>query len=255
MKRKITFAFLLLLHCLVYADSDYDYAGGNGTMLKSSTENGVQTTLRKCELEAVIGDVLLEKSGTLYEYMTTANPVGTVKKDDIVSISEICVVKYLNEEKKYGLYKSDIWFKIKKDGRHCWLCYCYQDYMMRDPYENGQYSIIGKIEINGKVENVRKLSQTLSVFENVNIRDFPDLKKGKTIYTIRPNVTDDFQTNVRVTGMMENAVRIDGFTDYWLKISYKGYEGWIFGGYAYAERGGPKYEIPEEEIKYKLGWY
>ena len=50
-------------------------------------------------------------------------------------------------------------------------------------------------------------------------------------------------------------VRIDGFTDYWLKISYKGYEGWIFGGYAYAERGGPKYEIPEEEIKYKLGWY
>lgn len=252
MKRKMTFAFILLLHCLAYADPDYN--GGNGTIVKSSTENGVQTTLRKCELEVVIGDVLQEKSRTLYEDMTTANPVGTVKNDDVVSISEMCVVKYLNEKKKNGLYKSDIWFKIKKDGRHCWLLYAHQDYDS-DPYENDRYSIIAKMDINGKAENVRKLGQPLSVFENLNIRDFPDLKYGKVIYTIKPNDTDPFQTNVQVTGMIESAVRIDGLTDHWLKIAYKGYEGWIFGGYAHAERGGSKYEIPEEEIKFSLGWH
>lgn len=251
MKRNMTVAFLFLLHCLAYADPDYD--GGNGTILKASAENGVRRTLRKCELEAVIGDILPEKSRTLYEDMTTTNPVGTVKDDDIVSIREIGVVTYLNEKKKYGLYPSDIWFKVKKDGRHGWLCYCHQDYMMRDPYENGHYAITEKMHVQGKVANVRKLNQTLSVFENVNIRDFPDLKNGKVLYTIRPNVTDDFQTNVHVTGILENAVRIGGLTDYWIKISYKEYEGWIFGGYAYAERGGPKYEIPEEEIKYHLG--
>ncbi len=60
MKRNMTVAFLFLLHCLAYADPDYD--GGNGTILKASAENGVRRTLRKCELEAVIGDILPEKS-------------------------------------------------------------------------------------------------------------------------------------------------------------------------------------------------
>ena len=256
MKTKTPLTALLvpvLLCCLVYAEPDY--GGGNGTVLRSSEEGGVRTVLRKCELEAVIGDVLPEKSRTLYEDMTTASPVGTLRNGDTVSISEICVVTYMNDEKRYGLHKSDVWFRMKKDGRQCWLCYCIQDYMMSDPYEDGLYSVIGRIAVDGRLENVRKMSQTLSVFESLNIRDFPDLSEGKVIHTIRPGITDSFQANVHVTGMLERTVRIDGKEDHWLKIAYKGHEGWIFGGYAYAERGGPKYTVPEEVIKFKLGWY
>lgn len=48
---------------------------------------------------------------------------------------------------------------------------------------------------------------------------------------------------------------IDGRKDHWLKVKYKDYTGWIFGGYASAERGGPKYYIPESSIEFDIGWY
>ena len=44
-----------------------------------------------------------------------------------------------------------------------------------------------------------------------------------------------------------------GKKDYWLKIKYEDYTGWIFGAYIDIERGGPKYYIPEDVIEFGLG--
>jgi hypothetical protein len=49
-------------------------------------------------------------------------------------------------------------------------------------------------------------------------------------------------------------VKNNGENDRWLKISYQGTEGWIFGGYTDVERGGPKYYLPETIIDWHLGW-
>ena len=99
------------------------------------------------------------------------------------------------------------------------------------------------------------MDETLSVFENLNIRNNPGTEKTEVIYTIRPKATDPFQTNVEVIAMTQEEETIDGKTDSWLKIKYKNYEGWIFGGYATAERGGPRYYIPENIVINDLSWY
>ena len=46
---------------------------------------------------------------------------------------------------------------------------------------------------------------------------------------------------------------VDGITDRWVRVSYGDCEGWVFGGYTSAERGGPKYYIPEQLIAFDLG--
>ena len=99
------------------------------------------------------------------------------------------------------------------------------------------------------------MDQTLSVWENLNIHDNPGVEGNSVIYTIRPNDTDPYQSNVEVIAMTEEVETIDGRTDHWLKVNYKENTGWIFGAYASAERGGPKYYIPENSIIFDLGWY
>lgn len=94
----------------------------------------------------------------------------------------------------------------------------------------------------------------LTVWENLNIRNNPGTSGNKVIYTIRPNNTDPQQTNVELIAMTEEDEIIDRKKDHWLKVKYKDYTGWIFGGYASAERGGPKYLIPEYTVEFDLGW-
>lgn len=55
--------------------------------------------------------------------------------------------------------------------------------------------------------------------------------------------------------MTQEKESIDGESDFWLKIKYKDFEGWIFGGYASIERGGPKYYIPENIVIFDLSGY
>ena len=50
--------------------------------------------------------------------------------------------------------------------------------------------------------------------------------------------------NVEIIAMTDEDVTIDNLTNNWLKIKYKGYEGWIFAGYASVERGWPSYYLP-----------
>ena len=74
------------------------------------------------------------------------------------------------------------------------------------------------------------------------------------MYIIRPGKTDPVQTNVEVVAMTQEKETIDGKSDFWLKIKYKDYEGWIFGGYASIERGVPKYYIPENIVIFDFFW-
>ena len=46
---------------------------------------------------------------------------------------------------------------------------------------------------------------------------------------------------------------IDGKTERWAKIEYKGITGWVFGGYLEYERGGPRFCTPEIDIEMELG--
>jgi hypothetical protein len=66
----------------------------------------------------------------------------------------------------------------------------------------------------------------------------------------------DQQINVSTLAITEELDIIDGIKDHWVKIKDgKGRIGWIFGGYATVERGGPKYYIPDNTVYFGLGYY
>lgn len=255
MKKSFLLLILLALSQIVF--SNPNYKNGNGTIIFSKNEDGVKTTIRKCEIDAIeIGDLLSEKNRDIFADYNFSTSIGKLKNDDIVKVIEVCTIEYLNKPKdKWNNPNGELWYKIIYN--HIEGCICVSPNALgeeKDPYFNNNYEVLEEIN-NGKKWTVRKLNQVVSVWENLNIRDNPGTEKSNVIYTIRPRETDPFQTNVDVIAITEEKETIDGKTDYWLKIKYKNYEGWIFGGYASVERGGPKYYLPEAMIDFDLSWY
>ena len=255
MKKSLFLIILLTLAQLIFANPNYN--NGNGTIIFSQNQDGVKTTIRKCEIDSIIiGDLLADKNRNIYSNYNFSKKIGKLNDNDAIKILEVCTIEYLNKPKdKWGNPSGELWYKIiYNDIEGCiWVSPSALG-EGEDPYFNNNYEVLEEIN-NGKKWTVRKLNQVVSVWENLNIRDNPGTEKTNVIYTIRPRETDPFQTNVDVIAITEEKETIDGKTDYWLKIKYKNYEGWIFGGYASVERGGPKYYLPEAMIDFDLSWY
>lgn len=230
-----------------------DYRGGNGTILIYAESDWVRKIIRKCEMDVTIGGMLDDEGRTVYESIAKKSAVGLLQDGDRVSVLQICTLEYLQEpEGEYGSEKGDLWFKICQDGTEGWICVNDGYLFATAPYYGNSWEVLGTVHSGGKAWTVRKLEQSLSVFEKLNIRDKPGLG-GSVLYTIRPGESDPVQTDVQVTAVTEEEDTVDGITDRWVRVSYGDCEGWIFGGYASAERGGPKYYIPEQWIAFDLG--
>jgi hypothetical protein len=255
--KKTVLCILLLLTFVQFIFALPNYNNGNGTVLSEKTENGIKITVRKCELEVVIGNLLDEKYRDVYTACDKKNKIGKLHDNDKVKVLRMCRKDYLNEPKNEdGDMKGELWYNIKSDTMEGWIC-IYSGYIasFRDPYFDNRYEILEVIESSDKKWTVRSIKQSLSVWENLNIRAKPGTNGTNVVYTIRPGTTDPRQTNVEVIAITEERDTIDGKNDYWLKINYKDFTGWIFGGYASAERGGLKYYIPENMVHFDLGWY
>ena len=256
MKKSVVCVLLLAIFAQ-FAFALPNYNNGNGTIVSEKTEKGIKTVVRKCEREVVIGNLLDEKDRDVYTACEKKKSIGKLHDNDKVKVLRICRKDYLNELKdKYGDAKGELWYNIKSDTLEGWIC-IYSGYIafFHDPYFDNRYEILEVIESAGKKWTVRSMNQSLSVWENLNIRDKPGTRGTNVVYTIRPGTNDPHQTNVEVIAITEERDTIDGKNDYWIKINYKDFTGWIFGGYASAERGGPKYYIPERRVDFTLGWY
>lgn len=255
--KKFYIVFLLLTVCTLKLFAEPNYNGGNGTIISSTNENGIIKTIRKCEINNIkIGDLLNEKNRDIFSNYNFETKIGKLKDNDEVKVIEVCTIEYLNKPKdRWNNPAGELWYKISLNNETGCICTS-SDFLGQytDPYFANRYEILEEITTNKKW-TVRRMDQTLSVWENLNIRNKPGTDNTKVIYTIRPRDTDPVQSNVDVIAMTQEKETIDGKTDYWLKIKYKNYEGWIFGGYASAERGGPKYYIPENTVIFDLSWY
>lgn len=234
-----------------------NYQNGNGTIISSTNENGIKKIVRKCEIDDIkIGDLLNKEYRDIYEDYEFKNKIGRLKDNDLIKVLEVCSIEYLEKPKnKWNNTIGELWYKILLGDVTGCICVC-SDSITKytDPYYDNRYEIIEEIT-NGKKWTVRKMDQRVSVWTNLNIRNNPGTENTKVIYTIRPGDTDPIQTNVDVIAMTQEKETIEGRTDYWLKIKYKDYEGWIFGGYTSVERGGPKYYLPESMVIFDLSWY
>ncbi len=258
MKKCIIFVMIVFtISHLLFAEEKANYNDANGTIIFGKEDTDTKVVIRKCEVEVTIGDLATEEQKIIYDDYKTKRIIGQLNNNDKIKILRTYRIDYVNNPKsRWGSISGELWYEIKNNSSTGWICMS-SDFigLYTDPYYNNRWQIINLIQINEKKWTVRSMDQTLSVWENLNIRDNPGVTKTKVIYTIRPNDTDPYQSNVEIIAMTEEIEIIDGKNDHWLKVKYKDYIGWIFGGYATAERGGPKYHIPEYDIKFELGWY
>ncbi|MBQ9539355.1 MAG: SH3 domain-containing protein [Treponema sp.] len=231
-----------------------EYNDGNGTILSYVESDWVRKIIRKCEMDVTIGEMLSQEGHIVYESMEKESPVSTLNDGDSVSLLQQCTLEYLQEEKdEYGRENGDLWYKLRlADGSDGWICTNDGYLFDSTPYYGNSYEVMGTISYGGKKWTAHKLSQQLSAWENLSIRDKPGTG-ASVLYTIRPGSSDPVQTNVELTAITEEEDTIDGETDHWVKVNYKGFEGWVFGAYLSAERGGPKYYLPEDCIAFELG--
>ena len=238
---------------------NHNYNNGNGTIITSFEEYGVKTTIRKCIINNIkIGDLIEEKYRTIYENYTFKNSIGKLKDNDIINVLEVYTMENLNKPKdSSGNSSGELWYRIQLENLVG--CICVSPASLgeyTDPYYDNRYEILGEIQTSKKW-TVRKLKQGISVWEKLNVRDTPGLD-GKKVFLLHnfEEGTRSPQENHNIVAITEETETIDGRTDHWLKIEYEpGKFGWIFGGYASVERGGPKYYIPENIIIFDLSWY
>jgi hypothetical protein len=230
-----------------------DYANGNGTIIETRTEGSVEWVLRKHIQRLQIGDLANETHFSIYDKLALENRkvIYPLKLKDYINITQVAETRYADE---YYVF-----LKVRTDNDvNGWLLFGKQTYdyaKFRAPYFKNRWEITERITIREKTWTVRKMTgDTVSVWEVLNIRDKPGLVDTKVISQIIPPRKYP-QVNLDVSEMTEESETIDGRTDGWLKIAYQGIEGWIFGGYATVERGGPKYHIPESIIESGVSWY
>jgi hypothetical protein len=235
-----------------------NYANGNGTIIEIKTEGNIKWIFRKHVQSVEIGDLSREENLTIYDKpsLEKGSIVGKLKLNDNITIAQVAEVIMENE--------CHYWVNITTDNNiNGWIFSGKYDYiyaMTSVPYFADRWEILEYITVGGKSWTIRKMiQQSLSIPTVVNIRDKPGLVDTKIISKIIPEIIPP-ENNPRlifvdITEATEEMETIDGRTDRWLKINYHGVEGWIFGGYADVERGGPKYRTPESSIYYGLGWY
>jgi len=244
--KRITFLFVFIVNIaggLCFAQSP-NYANGNGTIIETKTEGGVKWVFRKHIQRIKIIDMAAYKdfniydkpaliNGTIISKIEMGDTINILQVADAITATEYYVFLYIETEKKvrgwifFGKYTDEI------DRTSA-------------PYFDNSWEIIEKIRIREKIWTVRKLDAYVSVWEVLNIRDKPGLVDTKVVSKIIPSSGN--LVFLDVSAATEERETIDGKTDRWLKIKYKGIEGWVFGGYTGIERGGPKYPIPEDMI-------
>lgn len=225
-----------------------NYENGNGTIISSKKIGGAQTIIRKCEVnDILIGDLLSEENRSIYNSVVFGREIGYLRDNDRVNVKEVCTIAYVDSS-------SELWYKIETDTIEGWLKVNYSSYY--DPYYANRYEIIDYIH-GTRNWTVRKMKQEITVTEKLNVRDKPGLEGNKIflLHDFEEGSRTPFESH-NIIAMTEETDIIDGIEDYWLLVEYeKNKYGWIFGGYASQERGGPKYYIPEKVVRFRLSWY
>ena len=246
-----------------------DYANGDGTII-SKTENDTRCIeIRKHIQKVEIGDMASGEKRNLYSDINKTKLLYTLQDYDEVEISEFWTVTEKKENLNY------CWLKVKVEGFSGFILF-YNSYYnphtniisdFGNPYQNNRWEIIETIHSAYKRWTVRKLTESLSVFSDsseIELRDIPGEYYSSIIGYVPTSYKDgNSQINVETEAVTEELDVIEEIKQGhlsaheapWVRITYNGKTGWILGSYLSAERGGPKYYIPEHVIDWGMGWH
>ncbi|WP_191017478.1 hypothetical protein [Treponema zioleckii] len=215
MKKQFFFAILLTLSQIAFGNPNYK--NGNGTVISSTEKNGLKTTIRKCVIKNVkIGDLLEEKNRNIYEDYIGNKVIGKLKDNDEINVLEVLTVEYLTKPKnKWGEAAGQLWYKIQLNNSKGCICVSQKslgEYV--NPYYENRYEVLEEIQ-GAKKWAVRRLKQSVSIWERLNVRDKPGLE-GKKVFLLHNFETRSrsLQENYEIHAITEETETIDGLTDH-----------------------------------------
>lgn len=226
----------------------YNYADGNGTILKIEYIDHLRWIYRKHE------QIIPNEHGKL---SVLDRPDGTeifLLDEKIINIFELAL-----EENSFN---KKIWLKIKNDEeKEGWICG-----YGSDPYSDGSGASIEIINTANKNWTVIKLpNQKLYAVNGLNVRDKPGLIDTKVLFQFNYNgeqfsfeYYDDMRVDVLAMTKEKDTVDDESLqlwdrTYSWIKIRARnGLEGWVFGGYldVWVRGGAPKIVTPEDIVSF-----
>lgn len=208
----------------------------NGTILEKKNINN-HTLIRKKHEQ----NLTLDYSASDYQLILYNNPIEKNKIEDLHRKQKIAIKEFVFIDEK------ETWLKIQVNDKDGYILFAKSIY---DPYKDNSWMPTGEIQSGSKTFHTLKCSQGFVVYTNLRIRDKPGLD-GNKIGLIEANQRDyAVVTTMEITQEKET---IDGKTERWAKIEYKGVTGWVFAGYLEFERGGPRFQDPEISIEMSLG--
>ena len=235
MKKFLILTFIYVVSSTIFAQSNNI---PNGTILDSATENGHSILIRKHEQTLTIDYSAQDFQMVLYDSPLSKNRIGDLQKKDIIQIKEI-----------YMINGKEMWLNISSSETEGYILFQSSENIY-DFYADDLWQPVETIQSGDKTWHTLKCDQGFFIYTNLNIRDKPGLA-GTKIGMITANNTN--YVSVKTSEVTVEKERIDGKSERWAKIEYKGVTGWVFGGYLSFERGGPRFITPESRLAMSLG--
>ena len=202
----------------------------NGTILEKKNINDHTLVSKKHEQKLV-----LDYSSPEYKQVLYNDPIEKIKICDLQKNQEITIKEIIFLDGK------KTWLKIQTEDENGYILLLNNIF---DPYKDNNWMPTGEIQSGNKIFHTLKCSQSFVVYTNLKIRDKPGLD-GNKIGLIEASGSPYNPAYVKTIEVTQNGETIDGITERWAKIDYKGIKGWVFAGYLDYERGGTKWLTPE----------
>lgn len=214
------------------------YAQGNGEVLKTWEDNGASYVLRKH-----IQSFTYYEGSSLYLYSNykAENEITKLCDLDVINIFEILNIKTADSEEN--------WLHVTVNNETGWIYFS-----TYDPYTDNEWIIQDIIIIAESKFTVRKYSASLCIWGETKLYSKIQGNEDDVVYTINEGTENSEQDKIKILAMTEEYDILHGETDHWLYVKYGDVKGWLFGSFASAERGGSKYENPEDYIKETLSY-
>lgn len=158
-------------------------------------------------------------------------------------------VQILEIEVQTAGENESVWYKIEYNNQTGWIKANY------NPYKNGNWEILETIQIDGVDKIVRQVSDNYKLLtfhdhgDLVTIYSAPSAKSEVIFSTANDGIP---ATVISMTDKTELCKIYSSREEYWVKIRLNDIEGWIFGSQLASGRGGPKYPIPNNMIRWNL---
>lgn len=231
--------FLISAGCSQTVNPESNNEKNDVVISETQENNTIITTYR--HIQDLYG---FEKSYIVYETPSENNKLFDLADSTAVKILQIQVQHNSKTDTE------SVWYEIEAKNRIGWIK---TDY---NPYQNGRWSIIETVKLDGVEKTVRKASGKYKLLtshdkgELITLYSAPSAK-SEVIFTTSKN--EESVTVIAMTDEPELCKTYSNYKEYWVKICLNEKEGWIFGSQLDSGRGGPKYyDIPENAISNSL---